>query len=46
MVPGICLFFVWEYNVAWSERPEIRTALDSLARIAATLPRRSCARRG
>ena len=44
MVPGICLFFVWEYNLAWSERSDIRAALDSLGRLAATLPRRTCAR--
>jgi hypothetical protein len=46
MVPGACAFFVWEYSTAWSERPEIRTALDSLGRIAATLPRRECRRQG
>jgi hypothetical protein len=44
MVPGVCAFFVWEYATTWSERPEIRTALDSLGRIAATLPRRECRR--
>lgn len=44
LVPGVCAFFVWEYATTWSERPEIRSALDSLARIAATLPRRECRR--
>ena len=44
MVPGVCAFFVWEYASTWSERPEIRAALDSLGRIAATLPRRECRR--
>jgi hypothetical protein len=44
MVPGVCAFFVWEYATTWSERPEIRTALDSLGRLAATLPRRECRR--
>ena len=44
MVPGVCAFFVWEYNTTWSERPEIRAALDSVGRIAATLPRRGCRR--
>lgn len=44
MVPGVCLFMVWEYDRAWSERTEIRAALDSLGRLAATLPRRECAR--
>ena len=44
MVPGICGFYLWEYNVSWSERADIRAALDSLGRLAATLPRRSCAR--
>jgi hypothetical protein len=42
--PDICLFFVWQYAVPWSERPEIRAALDSLGRIAASLPRRECRR--
>jgi len=42
MVPGVCAFFVWEYATTWSERPEIRAALDSLGRLAATLPRREC----
>jgi hypothetical protein len=46
MVPGVCAFFVWEYATTWSERPEIRAALDSLGRIAATLPRRECRRQG
>ncbi len=44
MVPGVCAFFVWEYATTWSERPEIHAALDSLGRIAATLPRRDCRR--
>ena len=44
MVPGVCAFFVWEYATTWSERPEIKTALDSLGRIAATMPRRECRR--
>ena len=44
MVPGVCAFFVWEYASSWSERPDIRVALDSLGRIAATLPRRECRR--
>jgi len=44
MVPGVCAFFVWEYASSWSESPEIRAALDSLGRIAATLPRRECRR--
>jgi hypothetical protein len=38
----ICLFMVWEYERTWSERPEIRVALDSLGRIAQGLPRREC----
>jgi hypothetical protein len=44
MVPGVCAFFVWEYASTWSERPEIRAALDSLGRIASTLPRSDCRR--
>ncbi|HEY9508040.1 MAG TPA: hypothetical protein VIQ27_18965 [Gemmatimonadales bacterium] len=44
MVPGVCAFFVWEYATTWSDRPEIRAALDSLGRIAAGLPRRECRR--
>ena len=44
MVPGVCAFFVWEYASSWSERPDIRAALDSLGRVAATLPRRECRR--
>ena len=43
MVPGVCLFMMWEY-ASWSERPEIKAALDSLGRIAATLPTRECRR--
>jgi hypothetical protein len=43
MVPGVCLFMLWEY-ASWSERPEIRTALDSLGRLAVTLPTRECGR--
>jgi hypothetical protein len=39
-----CLFMVWEYATTWSERPEIRSALDSLGRIAATLPGVTCKR--
>jgi hypothetical protein len=44
MGPEICAFYIWEYATSWSERPEIKAALDSLGRIAATLPRRECAR--
>jgi hypothetical protein len=39
-----CLFMIWEYATTWSERPEIRTALDSLGRIAQGQPRKGCAR--
>jgi hypothetical protein len=39
-----CLFMVWEYATSWSERPEIRAALDSLGRIAAVLPATTCRR--
>jgi hypothetical protein len=39
-----CLFMVWEYATTWSERPEIRAALDSLGRIAQQLPRTTCRR--
>jgi hypothetical protein len=39
-----CYFMVWEYATSWSERPEIRAALDSLGRIAATLPGATCKR--
>lgn len=38
----VCYFMVWEYDAAWSERAEIRSALDSLGRLAESLPRRSC----
>lgn len=44
LVPGVCAFFVWEYATSWSDRPEIRAALDSLGRLAATMPRRECRR--
>ena len=44
MVPGVCAFYIWEYATTWSERPEIRAALDSLGRIAATMPHRECRR--
>jgi hypothetical protein len=39
---NICYFMVWEYHSLWSERSDIRAALDSLGRIAEKLPRRSC----
>jgi hypothetical protein len=39
-----CLFMVWEYATTWSERPDIKPALDSLGRLAATLPATSCRR--
>jgi hypothetical protein len=42
--PSLCAFYIWQYDRAWSERSEIRTALDSLGRMAASLPRRQCTR--
>jgi hypothetical protein len=40
----LCYFMVWEYATTWSERPEIRAALDSLGRIAATRTPKDCRR--
>ena len=44
MAGNPCLFMVWEYATSWSERPEIRAALDSLGKLAATLPATTCRR--
>jgi hypothetical protein len=39
-----CYFMVWEYAMTWSERPDVRTALDSLGRLAALRPPKDCRR--
>jgi hypothetical protein len=39
-----CYFMVWEYAMDWSERPDVRAALDSLARLAALRPPKDCRR--
>jgi hypothetical protein len=39
-----CYFMVWEYAVGWSERSDVRTALDSLGRLAALRPPKDCRR--
>jgi hypothetical protein len=39
-----CYFMVWEYATSWSERPDVRAALDSLGRLAATRLPKDCRR--
>jgi hypothetical protein len=39
-----CYFMVWEYATTWSERPDVRAALDSLGRLAALRPPKDCRR--
>jgi hypothetical protein len=39
-----CLFMVWEYATTWSEKPDVKAALDSLGKIATAQPATSCRR--